>query len=109
MCEINSKVVEAMQMYHNLMKETPAPYGYKSQPAVAPINYGFQVTAKTMCTQDWCAAVIMMKKKYYLKMCYYHVSMICVFGCLFANGKWETDNFKPYDSCIWIVILTKSK
>nr|XP_022337453.1 signal transducing adapter molecule 2-like [Crassostrea virginica] len=42
LCEINSKVVEAMQMYHNLMKETPSPYGYKSQPAVAPINYGFQ-------------------------------------------------------------------
>lgn len=39
-----------MQMYHNLMKETPSPYGYKSQPAVAPINYGFQVAAKIMCT-----------------------------------------------------------
>ena len=95
MCEINSKVVEAMQMYHNLMKETPSPYGYKSQPAVAPINYGFQVTAKIMGTHDWGAEVIVMKKKYYLKMCYYHVSMICVFGCLFANGKWVTDNFKP--------------
>lgn len=68
-----------MQMYHNLMKETPSPYGYKSQPAVAPINYGFQVTAKIMGTHDGGAAVIVMKKKYYLKMSYYPVSMICVF------------------------------
>ncbi|XP_062566054.1 signal transducing adapter molecule 2-like [Saccostrea cucullata] len=41
LCELNSKVVEAMQLYHNLMKETPAPYGYKTQHPAAPMNYNF--------------------------------------------------------------------
>lgn len=29
LCAINTKVLEALQMYHNLMKETPIPYAYK--------------------------------------------------------------------------------
>ncbi|XP_060566645.1 signal transducing adapter molecule 2-like [Ruditapes philippinarum] len=29
LCGINTKVLEALQMYHNLMKETPMPYAYK--------------------------------------------------------------------------------
>jgi len=30
LCGINGKVLEALQMYHNLMKEAPSPYQYKS-------------------------------------------------------------------------------
>ncbi|XP_048781344.1 signal transducing adapter molecule 2-like isoform X2 [Ostrea edulis] len=41
LCELNSKVVEAMQMYHNLMKETPAPYGYKAQHTAPSMSYNF--------------------------------------------------------------------
>lgn len=41
LCELNSKVVEAMQMYHNLMKETPAPYGYKGQQPAPSVSYSF--------------------------------------------------------------------
>lgn len=41
LCELNSKVVEAMQMYHNLMKETPAPYGYKGQQPPPSVSYSF--------------------------------------------------------------------
>ncbi|XP_045180374.2 signal transducing adapter molecule 2-like [Mercenaria mercenaria] len=29
LCGINAKVLEALQMYHNLMKETPMPFAYK--------------------------------------------------------------------------------
>lgn len=29
LCAINTKVLEALQMYHNLMKETPSPFAYK--------------------------------------------------------------------------------
>ncbi|WAR17585.1 STAM2-like protein [Mya arenaria] len=30
LCGINTKVLEALQMYHNLMKETPLPFQYKT-------------------------------------------------------------------------------
>ena len=40
LCEINKKVLEALQMYHNLMKETPAPYAYKSMPYTASMPQG---------------------------------------------------------------------
>lgn len=29
LCELNAKIMESMQMYHNLMKETPTPYSFK--------------------------------------------------------------------------------
>lgn len=41
LCELNSKVVEAMQMYHNLMKDTPAPYGFKGQQPPPQVSYSF--------------------------------------------------------------------
>ena len=40
LCEINTKVLEALQMYHNLMKETPAPYAFKPLPYTAPLPQG---------------------------------------------------------------------
>lgn len=40
LCEINTKVLEALQMYHNLMKETPAPYAFKSMSYNTPLPQG---------------------------------------------------------------------
>lgn len=40
LCEINTKVLEALQMYHNLMKETPAPYAFKSMSYSTPLPQG---------------------------------------------------------------------
>lgn len=40
LCEINTKVLEALQMYHNLMKETPTPYAFKTMSYSAPLPQG---------------------------------------------------------------------
>ena len=29
LCELNTKIMDSLQMYHNLMKETPLPYSFK--------------------------------------------------------------------------------
>ncbi|XP_033727539.1 signal transducing adapter molecule 1-like isoform X2 [Pecten maximus] len=40
LCEINSKVVDALQMYHNLMKEDPNPYAtFKGGVPPGPMNF----------------------------------------------------------------------
>lgn len=44
LCELNSKVIDALQMYHNLMKEDPTPYasykGAAGHPGPMPTTYG---------------------------------------------------------------------
>ncbi|KAL4217686.1 Signal transducing adapter molecule 2 [Mactra antiquata] len=40
LCGINAKVLEALQMYHNLMKETPMPFAYKTMSGYNPAAMG---------------------------------------------------------------------
>ncbi|KAK3087397.1 hypothetical protein FSP39_005418 [Pinctada imbricata] len=54
LCELNTKVMEALQMYHNLMKENPTPYSYKGPPGPIPyaqpqgIPPGMQIPSQSM-------------------------------------------------------------
>ncbi|KAL3889024.1 hypothetical protein ACJMK2_001382 [Sinanodonta woodiana] len=51
LCELNQKVMDALQMYHNLMKETPLPYGYKNQMTFNP-QMGMGIPQQSMMNQQ---------------------------------------------------------
>ncbi|XP_069105870.1 signal transducing adapter molecule 1-like [Argopecten irradians] len=53
LCEINAKVVDALQMYHNLMKEDPNPYAsFKGGVPPGPMNFPNMTMTQPLSSQS---------------------------------------------------------